>query len=150
MSSHRRFVASEASEAYAPTGEYGFFSIATNVADEFKSPSVSGWIDYLIGGYEQEDLAATPDTACGTIHGEPVEGCAQYIIEQRNAERLRDGPDWFKPDDPNLLPDKDIPWDKIALATGIVVGGFFVYDKFIRPRFSKAESGRATNVEASS
>lgn len=146
MSSHRRFVTSDASGAYPPVGEYGFFDITTDAAAEQDDPSISGWLDYVWGGYEKEDLAATAETACGTVNGEPIEGCAEYLIEQRNQDRMNDDtlPDWdfMKPDDPDLLPGKDIPWDKIALAAGILVGGFIVYDKFIRPSFAKAVSSK--------
>lgn len=137
MSSHRRFVTSDASGAYPPVGEYGLFEITTDAAAEQDDPSISGWLDYVWGGYEKEDLAATSESACGTINGEPIEGCAEYLIEQRNQDRMNDDtlPDWdvLKPDPGK----KDIPWDKIALAAGILVGGFIVYDTVIRPRFAK-------------
>ena len=146
MSSHRRFVTSEASADYPALGEYGFFDITTNVADEIKSPTIAGYLDYVWGGFEKEDLRATPDTVGGTIDGEPVEGSAQYLIEQRNQDRLNDDilpgiDDWFKPDDPDLLPKKDIPWGRIALVAGVVVGGFIAYDKVIRPRLAKKPEG---------
>lgn len=143
MSSHRRFITSEASATYPAVAEYGFFDITTNVGDEIDDPSILGWLDYVVGGYEKEDLAATPDTVCGVP---PTEGCAEYLIEQRNQDRVNDDilpgiDDWFKPDDPDLLPQKDIPWGRIALAAGAIVGGFVVYDKFIRPRFAKKPEG---------
>ena len=142
MSSHRRFVTSEASADYPALAEYGFFNITTNVADEIKSPTIAGYLDYVWGGFEKEDLRANPDAVGGTIDGKPVEGSAQYLIEQRNQDRLNDDilpgiDDWFKPDDPDLLPKKDIPWGRIALVAGVVVGGFIAYDKVIRPRLAK-------------
>lgn len=150
MGAHRRFITSEASEAsdtYSPLGEYGgFFDITTNRAEEIDDPSILGWLDYVFGGYEKEDLAATPDTIGGTINGEPIPGMAEYDIQQRNADRAKEDiipfiDDWFKPDDPDLLPHKDIPWGRIAIGAGVVVGGFFVWDKFIRPRFAKKPEG---------
>ena len=142
MSSHRRFIASEAADGYPPVRAYGF-SIETDLNAEQEDPSFTGWLDYVWGGYEQEDVAATNPAIGGTINGEPIEGMPEYAVEQRNQDRMNDEilpfglDDFLKPDDPDLLPQKDIPWGRIALATGVLVGGFIVWDKFVRPVFTK-------------
>jgi len=143
MSSHRRFIAADAADGYPPVRAYG---IATDLNAEQDDPTIWGWLDYVWGGYEREDVAATDPAIGGTIHGEPIEGMAEYAVQQRNQDRANEDllpwglDDTFglKPTDPSLLPPPPpFPWGKVALGAGILVGGFIAWDKLIRPKLAK-------------
>lgn len=122
---------------------YGF---ATDVAAEAKSPTVKGWLDYLWGGYEEEDLKVTGSGSqvyvnnnwqivpANTPGGRWVdhdvwarhEGertIAEALVERRNKERAADTSflaDIVSTVAPEPKPDvgpKNIPWKKLAVVT---------------------------------
>lgn len=127
------------------------YGIATNVAAQSKDPTVSGWLDYLWGGYEEEDLTASgsgsqvyidanwkivpASTAGGRwvdhdvwAKHEGLPTIAEKIIEQRNRERAAD--DSFLasllkgivPEPATDVGPKNIPWKKLAVvAVGLGV-----------------------------
>lgn len=62
MGSHRRFVSSGAEEPYLlPMQSYGgWFDFTTNIREEQKAGgTIRGWLDSLIGGFEEEDIKAS-------------------------------------------------------------------------------------------
>jgi hypothetical protein len=155
MGSHRRFVVSDTSPDLAggllpehPLESYGVhraYGIATNLREEQKDPSAAGFLDWLVGGFEDEDVAASP-TAGGidTKTGKPAApGAAQTVANQLNEDRdknsilgtakafyedmlgLGDGPGRKEPD-----------WKKIAIVVGAVGGGALLWVKVIQPKLA--------------
>ena len=157
MGSHRRFISSgSVDDPYMlPLESYGgWFDITTNLREEQKAGgTIKGWIDSLIGGFEQEDIAASPTVGGVNIHtGQPFAPSAAYPV-----------PDVYRPSAgagqgalpcagyPSWVPDfvkKDIlgcetvkpppDWKKIAiLASAVAATGlaFYAYPK-IKARYA--------------
>lgn len=63
MGAHRRFISSGVDESYLhPLESYGgWFDFTTNIREEQKAGgTLKGWLDSLVGGFEEEDIKASP------------------------------------------------------------------------------------------
>lgn len=147
MANHRRTEETFSPSVYS-TGVAGYgFDITTDAHAEQQEPTVAGWLDWLWGGFEKEDRAATTSpyqyyvdakgsiVAAGTPGGRWV-GCAEYakihnlrsctdeLVVERNVDRAKDegllpqAVDVVAPE-PDTQPDKPIPWGTIALVVGV-------------------------------
>jgi len=108
---------------------YGIFSITTDLSKTTKSGGgVLSYLDYLWGGYEEEDIKASP-TAGGinTRTGEPMDPEAARAV----AESIGEPGD----DEENKPPE--INWRNLGIAVGVLGGGFFVWKQFVEPRLAK-------------
>ena len=145
MGSHRRFVSSETRDEYA-TGlqpehaleSYGAvrmgarpnYGITTDPYRESQDPTVAGWVDWLFGGFEDEDAKASTAKNLST----------DAMVNQMNEDRR-------KADDPlsrlvNELPGGKVPppgpdWKKLALVVGGIGGAYLLWAKVIEPRIAK-------------
>jgi hypothetical protein len=145
MANHRRTEETFVPSVYS-TGVTGY-GVATDVRAEQQEPTVSGWLDWLWGGFEKEDRKVTTSpyqyyvdakgniVAAGTPGGRWV-GCEEYakihnlrsctddLVVARNIERanaedvLADVVDVVAPE-ADTTPDKPVPWGKVALVVGV-------------------------------
>jgi hypothetical protein len=144
MASHRRTEESFDPSVYS-TG-VSAYGITTDVNAERKSPTVSGYLDYLWGGYEAEDRAATTSPynffvdAKGNVVASNTPGgrwvtCAEYaamtggkscedaLVNARNVERgvsdsaLDQIIAAISPE-PDTTGPRPVPWGKIAAVVG--------------------------------
>lgn len=156
MGSHRRFVSSETGDEYA-TGlqpeqaleNYGVvrlgprpvYGVATNLRDEQKDPSVKGFLDWFVGGFEDEDAAASPTVGGMDIKtGKPMSpSSANVVVDQLNTDREKAGllDFFFGDDDKPKGPD----WKKVALVVGVLGGGFVVWKTVVAPRLAQRKAG---------
>ena len=142
------------------------YGIATNVAAEAQSPTAAGWLDYLWGGFEEEDLAATTSgskvyindkwkiVSANTPGGrwvdhdewarhEGMPTIAEKLVEQRNRERLADDSllanlvGKVAPEPETDVGPKNIPWKKLAVVAGVLGVVGVVYVKVLLPRSRK-------------
>lgn len=148
MANHRRTEEGVFRPSVYSTGAQGY-GIATDVYSEQQEPTVSGWLDWLWGGFEKEDRKATTSpyqyfvdekgniVPVGTPGGRWV-GCAEYakmhnlrsctdeLVVERNVERanaegiLESGADVLAPE-PDTKPSKPIPWGTVAIVTGLAI-----------------------------
>jgi hypothetical protein len=156
MGSHRRFVSSETGDEYA-TGlqpehaleSYGAvrmgarpaYGIATNLRDEQKDPSAKGFLDWFVGGFEDEDAAASPTVGGMDIKtGKPMSpSSANVVVEQLNKDRDKlDIFSFFRGDDDK---PKGPDWKKIAIVVGVLGGGYVVWSKVIEPKLAQRKAG---------
>ena len=163
MGSHRRFISSGSTdEPYMlPLQSYGGFlnvwdsltggslsrtpgAITTNLREEQKAPSLTGWFDYLFGGAEKEDIAASPTVGGIDIRtGKPFDPSAAYTVaEQLNAQRGGEGgenrrlsctaypdwvPTWLKEDVLGCARPKPDPRKVALIASAVVAVGVLAY-----------------------
>ena len=145
MANHRRTEEAFFSPSVYSEGvsAYGF---TTDVRAEQSTPTVTGWLDYLWGGYEAEDRSATtspyqfyvnakgdivpsgspggrwvPCEEYAALHGE--KSCTDALVNQRNAERAASDATLDQiigslAPEPDTGP-KDVPWGKIAAVVGV-------------------------------
>lgn len=160
MSSHRRYVESDTYPDLVeglipeqPLSGYGItrmgvranYGIETNLREEQKDPSAGGFVDWLFGGFEEEDVAASP-TAGGIDPrtGKPVAPeAAQIAADDMNKarENLWDNVVNFYTggdDKNNRKPD----WKKIGLTLGVVGGGYLLWSKVIQPKLAQRKAGQ--------
>jgi len=142
------------------------YGIATDVAAEAQSPTVSGWLDYLVGGFEEEDYKATTSGSkvyidanwkivpANTPGGrwvdhdewarhEGMPTVAEKLVEQRNKERVADDSLLAKlvgavsPEPDTDVGPKNVPWKKLAVVAGILGATGIFYVRFILPKTAK-------------
>ena len=143
MSSHRHMVESdtypdmvEGMLPVQPLHGYGVvrlglrpaYGIATDVYRQSQDPTVAGWVDWLFGGFEDEDVKTSTGTS------------AKVMTEQMNEDRR-------KSDDllsrlVNQLPGGEVPppppdWKKLALVVGGLGAAYLVWTKVVAPRIAK-------------
>jgi hypothetical protein len=142
MANHRRTEETFAPSVYS-TGVAGYgFDITTDVHAEQQDPTIAGWLDWVWGGYEKEDRAATTSPsqyyvdASGNIvpantpggrwvgcdeyakmHGEV--SCTDALVTQRNLERAQSDA-FFDRLVGDIAPEPDtgpkkVPWGTVAL-----------------------------------
>lgn len=145
MGSHRRFVSSETGDEYA-TGlqpehaleSYGVvrlgprpvYGIATDVYRQSQDPTAAGWVDWLFGGFEDEDTKASTAKSLST----------DAMVEQMNEDRRTS--DDLLSRLVNKLPGGEVPppgpdWKKLALIVGGLGAAYLVWAKVIEPRIAK-------------
>jgi hypothetical protein len=104
------------------------YGIATDVYRQSQDPTVAGWVDWLFGGFEDEDVKASTGTS------------SSVMADQMNEDRR-------KADDllsrlVNQLPGGEVPppgpdWKKLALVVGGLGAAYLVWAKVIEPRIAK-------------
>lgn len=148
MGSHRRFVSSGPAEnGYLhPVESYGgWFDFTTNLREEQKAGgTLTGWLDYLVGGFEEEDIKASPTVGgVDPRTGQPVDpDAARTVADFLNQPRGGGGgdepfacgaypdwvPNWVKQD---MLACVKPPSDRnrrlAVLVASVVAGGVLLY-----------------------
>jgi hypothetical protein len=109
-------------------GAHPVYGIATDVYRQSQDPTVAGWVDWLFGGFEDEDVKTSTGTS------------AKVMTEQMNEDRR-------KSDDllsrlVNQLPGGEVPppppdWKKLALVVGGLGAAYLVWAKVVAPRIAK-------------
>jgi hypothetical protein len=104
------------------------YGIATDVYRQSQDPTAAGWVDWLFGGFEDEDIKTSTGTS------------SNVMAEQMNEDRR-------KSDDllsrlVNTLPGGEVPppgpdWRKLALIVGGLGAAYLVWAKIIEPRIAK-------------
>ena len=138
MGSHRRFVSSGAEEPYLhPLQNYGgWFDITTNLRKESEEGGTfTGWLDSLIGGFEEEDIKASPTV--GGIDpktGKPVApDAARYPagVMQPARSACSEYPSWLpdfvKQDILGCETRKPDPKRLAIVAASVLAGGIVLY-----------------------
>jgi hypothetical protein len=160
MSSHRRFVSSEMGDEYEQglrpehalesygvvrmgtrSGAYG---IETNLREEQQDPSAGGFVDWLFGGFEEEDVAASP-TAGGVDPrtGKPVAPeAAQLAADDMNKARDDFWPNVFNFYVPDEGGKKKPDWKKISIVVGVLGGGALLWTKVIQPKLAAGKAAQ--------
>lgn len=143
MSSHRRFIASQ---TYAPMDvgpvayyegggtEQGGYGITTDLSQASKSGGgFATWLDYLWGGFEQEDIAASPTAGGVNIYtGQPVDPNAAASVAESIGK-----PDYWPGED--KAPSTDVNWRNLAITVVALGGGFLLWKSVVEPRLQKKD-----------
>jgi hypothetical protein len=113
-------------EAERITRGYG---ITTDLSKTTKTGGgVLSYLDYLWGGYEEEDIKASPTAGGINVRtGAPMDPNAAASVA-----RSIEGPD----EDEETKPP-EINWRNLGIAVGVLGGGFFVWKQFVEPRLAK-------------
>ena len=154
MSSHRRFVSSEMGDEYAQGlrsehaleayGAHNAYGIQTDLRQEQKDPSAGGFVDWLFGGFEEEDVAASP-TAGGVDPrtGKPVAPeAAQLVADDMNKARNDFWPNVFNFYVPDEGGKKKPDWKKISIVIGVLGGGALLWTKVIQPKLAAGKAAQ--------
>ncbi len=126
-------------------------AITTNLREEQKAPSLTGWFDYLFGGAEKEDIAASPTVGGIDVRtGKPFDPSAAYTVAgYLNEQRRREGvggdgnepgpsavpcaayptwvPTWLKEDVLGCARPKPDPRKVALIASAVVAVGVLAY-----------------------
>jgi len=148
MGSHRRFVSSGPAESdyLHPLESYGgWFDFTTNLREEQKQGgTLKGWLDSLVGGFEEEDIKASPTVGGINIHtGKPFEPSAAYTVSEAMTSPQTRGednqpfacgaypdwvPNWVKQDMLGCVkPPSDRNRRLAIFAASVVAGGVLLY-----------------------
>jgi hypothetical protein len=138
MGSHRRFVSSGPAESdyLHPLESYGgWFDFTTNLREEQKAGgTLKGWLDSLVGGFEEEDIKASPTVGGINIHtGKPFEPSAANTVANVMDESKPCAayptwmPDWLKQDVLGCEKPKPDLRKLAVVASVVVASGVVLY-----------------------
>ena len=109
------------------------YGIATDLSKTTKTGGgFFDFIDYMVGGFEKEDVAASPKAGgIDTRTGLPMDPDAAESVAEAIGQ-----PDYNPYDDED--PDAPPPdWKRLAIVVGVIGGGFALWKFVIAPRIGK-------------
>lgn len=150
MSSHRRYIESG---VYSPMdvgpdayyegggteqGSYGY-GITTNLRESGKGGGgILSFLDYMVGGYEEEDITASPTSGGIDIRtGKPMDPEAARSVAESIGKPDYNPYDDYDPNAPEKKPDVK----KLVIVAGGIVGAFALWKFVVEPRLAKKPEG---------
>lgn len=152
MSSHRRFTSSNTyppmdvgPDAYyegggTEQGSYGY-GITTDLRAAGKGGGgLFAFLDYMVGGYEEEDVTASPTSGgIDTRTGKPMDPNAARAVAESIGKPDYNPYDDYDPNAPEKKPDVK----KLVIVAGSLVGAFALWKFVVEPRLAKKTGGAA-------